>query len=94
TKADQYSKEKLQGDIETLRSYYLDRGYLEMQVESTQVSITPDKKDIYITVNIKEGEKYTVSDIKLEGEMFGMEPELAKLVQLKKGDVYSGAKLT
>ncbi|MFX7052538.1 hypothetical protein ABTH91_21115, partial [Acinetobacter baumannii] len=59
----------------------------EMQVESTQVSITPDKKDIYITVNIKEGEKYTVSDIKLEGEMFGMEPELAKLVQLKKGDV-------
>jgi outer membrane protein insertion porin family len=65
-----------------------------MQVESTQVSITPDKKDIYITVNIKEGEKYTVSDIKLEGEMFGMEPELAKLVQLKKGDVYSGAKLT
>lgn len=94
TKADQYSKEKLQGDIETLRSYYLDRGYLEMQVESTQVSITPDKKDIYITVNIKEGEKYTVSGVKLEGEMFGMEKELTSLVQLKPGDVYSGAKLT
>ncbi|MBP0597114.1 outer membrane protein assembly factor BamA [Herbaspirillum sp. LeCh32-8] len=94
TKADQYSKEKLQGDIETLRSYYLDRGYLEMQVESTQVSITPDKKDIYITVNIKEGEKYTVSDVKLEGEMFGMDQELSSLMQLKKGDVYSGSKLT
>jgi len=94
TKADQYSKQKLAGDIESLRSYYLDRGYLEMQVESTQVSITPDKKDIYITININEGEKYTVSSIKLDGEMFGMQDDLAALVQLKKGDVYSGTKLT
>ncbi|MFL9880371.1 outer membrane protein assembly factor BamA [Herbaspirillum rhizosphaerae] len=94
TKADQYSKQKLSGDIESLRSYYLDRGYLEMQIESTQVSITPDKKDIYITININEGEKYTVSDIKLDGEMFGMQADLAALVQLKKGDVYSGTKLT
>lgn len=94
SKADQYSKQKLQGDIESLRSYYLDRGYLEMQVESTQVSISPDKKDIYITINITEGEKYTVSGVKLEGEMFGMEPELASLVQLKAGDIYSGTKLT
>ncbi|WP_050477077.1 outer membrane protein assembly factor BamA [Herbaspirillum rhizosphaerae] len=94
TKADQYSKQKLAGDIESLRSYYLDRGYLEMQIESTQVSITPDKKDIYITININEGEKYTVSDIKLDGEMFGMQSDLAALVQLKKGDVYSGTKLT
>ncbi len=94
TKADQYSKQKLAGDIESLRSYYLDRGYLEMQVESTQVSISPDKKDIYITININEGEKYTVSDIKLDGEMFGMQGDLAALVQLKKGDIYSGSKLT
>ncbi|WP_034297426.1 outer membrane protein assembly factor BamA [Herbaspirillum sp. RV1423] len=94
TKADQYSKQKLAGDIESLRSYYLDRGYLEMQIESTQVSITPDKKDIYITINVNEGDKYTVSDVKLDGEMFGMEGDLAALVQLKKGDVYSGAKLT
>ncbi|WP_395823528.1 outer membrane protein assembly factor BamA, partial [Collimonas sp.] len=93
TKADQYSKEKLSGDIETLRSYYLNRGYIEMQVESTQVSITPDKKDIYITVNINEGEKYTVSDIKLEGEMFGRNDELASLMELKKGDVFNGEKL-
>ncbi|MFJ9449415.1 outer membrane protein assembly factor BamA [Herbaspirillum sp. NPDC101397] len=94
TKADQYSKQKLAGDIESLRSYYLDRGYLEMQIDSTQVSITPDKKDIYVTININEGEKYTVSDIKLDGEMFGMEGDLAALVQLKKGEIYSGSKLT
>jgi outer membrane protein insertion porin family len=93
TKADQYSKQKLSGDIETLRSFYLNRGYLEMQVESTQVSITPDKKDIYITININEGDKFTVSDVKLEGEMFGREEELKSLVALKKGDVYSGQKL-
>ena len=94
SKADQYSKQKLAGDIEKMKSFYLDRGYIEMQIESTQVSISPDKKDIYITVNIKEGEKYTVSDIKLEGEMFGREEELKSLLQLKKGDVYSGEKLT
>ncbi|OWW22184.1 outer membrane protein assembly factor BamA [Noviherbaspirillum denitrificans] len=93
TKADQYSKQKLTGDIETLRSYYLNRGYLEMQVESTQVSITPDKRDIYITINISEGDKFTVGDVKLEGEMFGREEELRALVDLKSGDVYSGEKL-
>jgi len=93
TKADQYSKQKLTGDIETLKSYYLNRGYIEMQVESTQVSITPDKKDIYITININEGEKYTISGVKLEGEMFGREGELKSLVEMKSGDVYSGEKL-
>ena len=90
TKSDQYSKQKLTGDIEALKSYYLNRGYLEMEIESTQVSITPDKKDIYITVNIKEGEKYTVSDVKLEGETFGRQEELKSLVLLKKGEVYNG----
>lgn len=94
TKADQYSKQKLSGDIESLKSFYQNRGYLEMQVESTQISITPDKKEIFITVNIIEGDKYTVSDIKLEGEMFGREAELASLLLLKKSDVYNAAKLT
>ena len=93
TKSDQYSKEKLTGDIESLKSYYLNRGYLEMQVESTQVSITPDKKDIYITVNISEGEKYTVSNIRLEGETFGRQQELKALMLLKPGEVYNGALL-
>ena len=93
TKADQYSREKLAGDLETLRSFYLNNGYLEMQVESTQVSITPDRKDIYVTININEGDKFTVSDIRLEGEMLGREEELKSLLELKKGDVYSGQKL-
>lgn len=93
TKSDQYSKQKLAGDIETLKSFYLNRGYIEMQVESTQVSIGQDKKDIYITININEGEKYTVSDVKIEGQMFGRDDEFKALLELKKGDVYAGEKL-
>lgn len=94
TKNDQYSRQKLQGDLETLRSYYLNQGYLEFNVESTQVQITPDKRDIYITVNIKEGEKYTVSSVKLAGDLLLPEDELRKLVQLKPGDTFSREKLT
>ena len=94
TKSDQYSKQKLNGDLETLRSYYLNRGYLEFNVESTQVSITPDKKDIYITVNLSEGDKYTVSDVKIAGESLVTEEELKKLLKIKAGDTYSGEKLT
>ena len=94
TKADQYSKTKLTGDIESLKSFYLDRGYIEMQVDSTQVSITPDKKDIYLTINITEGEKYKIAGTKFEGEMFGREEELKALNLLRDGDIYSGARLT
>jgi outer membrane protein insertion porin family len=94
SKADQYSRQKLAGDIEALRSYYLNRGYLEMQVDSTQVSISPDKKDIFITINITEGKKYKVTEVKLEGEMLGRDQELAGLVSLKPGDAYSGERMT
>jgi len=94
TKEDQYSKQKLGGDLESLRSYYLNRGYLEFSIESTQVSITPDMQDIYITVNIVEGPKYDVSEIKLAGELLVPEEELRKLIKLSTGDTFSREKLT
>lgn len=94
TKEDQYSKQKLSGDLESLRSYYLNRGYLEFSIESTQVSITPDMQDIYITVNITEGPKYSVSEIKLAGEMLVPEADLRKLIKMKSGDVFSRERLT
>ncbi len=94
TKNDQYSKQKLSADLETLRSYYLNRGYLEFNVDSTQVSITPDKQGIYITVNVTEGPKYMVSEIRLGGEMLVPEEELRKLVKLNPGDVFSRERLT
>lgn len=90
SKADQYSKQKLTGDLETIKSWYLNHGYLEANVESTQVSITPDKRDIYLTLNITEGEQYTVSSVKLEGEMFGREEELKQLIMLQPGKTYVG----
>jgi outer membrane protein insertion porin family len=94
TKNDQYSKQKLTGDLETLRSYYLDRGYLEFNVESTQVAISPDKQDIYITINVSEGDKYAVSSVKLAGDLLLPEEELIKLVKIKPGESYSREKLT
>jgi len=90
SKADQYSKQKLTGDLETIKSFYLNRGYLEVAVDSTQVAITPDKKDIYLTINITEGQKYTVKGIKMDGEMFGREAELRNLVLLQPGATFSG----
>jgi outer membrane protein insertion porin family len=94
SKADQYSRQKLAADLETLRSYYLDRGYLEFNIDSTQVSITPDRKDIYITIAITEGPKYTVSDVKVAGELLLPEAEIRKLITLKSGDVFSRARIS
>ncbi|CAG0982821.1 partial Outer membrane protein assembly factor BamA, partial [Rhodocyclaceae bacterium] len=94
TKNDQYSKQKLSGDLEALRSFYLDRGYLEFTVDSTQVSISPDKQDIYITVNISEGERYSISSVKVVGDIAVPEDQLRKLVAVKPGDIYSREKMT
>jgi outer membrane protein insertion porin family len=93
TKHDRYAREKLAADLETLRSFYQNRGYLDFSIESTQVSITPDRRDIYVTVNITEGEKYTVSGVRLSGQMLLPREELEALVQLKTGDVFSREKL-
>ena len=89
TKTDQYSKQKLEADIETLRSFYLDRGYLRFNVNSTQVSISPDKKDIYITININEGEPYTIRNINLSGNLLVPEDELRGLINLQEDEVFS-----
>ena len=94
SKDDQYSKQKLAADLETLRSYYLDRGYLEFNVDSTQISITPDKKDVYITVGVSEGVQYTVADVKLAGETLIPESEARELIKIKSGDIFSRSKLT
>jgi outer membrane protein insertion porin family len=94
TKNDQYSRQKLQGDLENLRTYYLNRGYLDFNIDSTQVSITPDRRDIYITVNVTEGEKYSVSDVRLGGEMLVPEEELRRLITVKLGEPFSRAQLT
>ena len=93
TKNDQYSKQKLQADLEVLRSFYQDRGYLEFNVDSTQVSISPDKEDIIITVNVSEGPRYTVGEVRLAGELFMDEQELRRLIRVKPGDVFSRARL-
>ena len=89
TKDDQYSRQKLSADLERLRSYYLDRGYLNFEVESTQVTITPDKKEIYITVNVKEGEQFTVEEVRLAGDIIVDQEELLPLFQIGPEEIFS-----
>ena len=86
---DKYSREKLAGDLERIRSYYLDRGYINMGVSATQVSITPDKKHIYITVNVNEGEQYRIREVKLAGELKVDERELQELLLTEEGQIFS-----
>ena len=93
TKNDLYAKDKLTGDLEHIRSYYLNRGYLEFNIESTQVSLTPDKKEMYLTVTLHEGEPYTISSIKLAGNLLDREAELAQLIKIKPGERFSAEKL-
>lgn len=93
TKNNQYSKQKLSADLESLRSFYLNQGFLEFSVDSTQVSISPDKKDIYLTIGVTEGGRYFVSSLKIAGDLKIPEEELRKLVTVKPGEVYSREKL-
>lgn len=94
TKNDQYSRQKLSADLENLRSYYLNRGYLDFNIDSTQVSITPDKKDIYITVSITEGNVYKVTGVRYTGDLIIPEEEYRKLTTIKPGDIFSRENLT
>lgn len=89
TKSDRYSRTKLNADIETLRSYYLSRGYLEFKIDSTQVAISPDKQSIAITVNVTEGERFVVSGVKLEGNYLNREEEFKTLVKIEPGEAYN-----
>jgi outer membrane protein insertion porin family len=93
TKHDQYSRQRLSADLETLRSYYLDRGYIDFNIESTQVSISADRRDIFITINVSEGEKYTVSSVRVGKQNVVPPEELQKLVRLKPGEVFSRQRL-
>jgi len=91
SKTDRYSRSKLNADLETIRAYYTNRGYLEFEVESTQVTISPDKQSIDIAISVKEGQPYTVTAVKLEGEYLGKEADFRRLVRIKPGEAYRSA---
>ena len=88
TKTDRYSRSKLNADLETIRAYYTNRGYLEFEVEATQVTISPDKQDISITITVREGQRYTVTAVKLEGDFLGKDEEFRRLVRIRPGQPY------
>ena len=88
TKNDRYSRVKLNADLETLKAFYLNRGYLEFAIESTQVTISPDKQDIAITINVREGQPYIVTEVRLEGNFLGREDEFKSLVTIQPGDLF------
>lgn len=94
TSDDKYSREKLSGDIERIRSYYLDSGYIKFNIQSTQVSISADKRNVFITINVDEGPLFTIRDFELKGELILPKEELEELVLMKAGDTFSRQKLT
>lgn len=94
TKSDRYARSKLNADLETLRSYYLQRGYLDFRIESTQVAISPDKQKISLVVNIREGEKFVVSGVQLEGNYLEREDEFKALVKIRPGQAYNADLVT
>jgi outer membrane protein insertion porin family len=94
TKDNQYSRQKLSADLESLRSFYLDRGYVDFTVESTQVTISDDKKQMFITINISEGERYKINEVRLAGNLIVPEEELFDLVTIRKNSVFSRKAIT
>ncbi len=94
SKKDQYSKQKLGADLETIKSLYLDHGFINFNIDSTQVSITPDKSDVYITININEGDQFTVSDVKISGDLIVPTEDLFENVLTHKGEIFSRKEIT
>lgn len=93
SKDDQYTREKLSGDLEKVRSYYQDRGYVDATVESTQVSISPDKQEIFITANVTEGELFNIKDVQITGDLVIPEPTIRQLIPIQPGEVFSRKKM-
>lgn len=91
---DQYSRQKLSADLETLRSFYLDRGYANFNVESTQVAITPELRDVYVTINVSEGDKFTIKDVTISGDFKVPTEEIRQLILIQPGDVFSRKAVT
>ncbi|WP_444933826.1 outer membrane protein assembly factor BamA [Microbulbifer sp. JTAC008] len=91
---DKYSREKLTGDLERLESYYLDRGYLDFKIDSTQVSLSPDKESVFITVNVFEGDVYTISEVDLAGDPVVPEEEVKRLLLVREGQTFSQVRMT
>ncbi len=89
TGSDSYAQQKLRADLETLRSYYLDRGYINFSIDSSQVSITPEKKDIFISINISEGDQYSIGKVKFSGDLIVAEEELRELISITEGEIFS-----
>lgn len=94
TKSDQYSREKLSGDLERLRSYYLDRGFIQFEIESTQVSVSPNKEEVYISINLREGAEFKIRNVRFSGDLKVSESELKSLITTKSGEVFSRQKMT
>ncbi|MDX1538199.1 outer membrane protein assembly factor BamA [Arsukibacterium sp.] len=92
--SDRYQKQTLQGDFETINSYYLDRGYLQFAIDSSQVSVSPDKTAVYVTLNVTEGEQYNIRDVSFVGDLIGQEAVIEAIVPLKEGQLYNGALVT
>ena len=93
-KNDRYSKEALQGDLEKLRSFYMDRGFADFRVDDVEVAISPDKRDMFVTISVNEGDRYKISNVKLAGEMVVPEEDLKKLIVIQPGQMYSQKQLT
>jgi outer membrane protein insertion porin family len=91
---DRYSKEALEGDLEKLRSYYMDRGFADFRTDDVQVAISPDKRDIFVTISVTEGDRYTISDVKLAGDLVVPEEQLRGLILAQPGETFSQAVLT